>query len=413
VEVMMLKKDDEITLIIEDMGSEGEGVARYDGLTLFVKDVLPGDEIRAKIMKMKKTYGYARLLEIIRPSEFRVKPQCPVARQCGGCQIQHADYEYQLRFKENKVINCLRRIGQVENAADLMEPIIGMENPWHYRNKAQFPVGRDRNGKVKIGFYAGHSHSIIDMDDCMIQDRANAQIIRVMRGLIDECGDELEPYDEKSGRGVLRHIITRVGAVTGEIMVCLVINRDDLGKDVRRRIIDELIKLEFENDKSIVSISLNVNRKSTNVIMGDKLITIYGKDSITDYIGDIKYEISPLSFYQVNPLQTKKLYDTALEYAGLTGGEIVWDLYCGIGTISLFLAQKAGKVIGVEIVPAAVRNAKRNAEINGLTMLNFMPGALRRWCPVCIGRAEGRSQPMWWWLTRQERAAMKSCLTQW
>lgn len=409
----MLKKDDEITLIIEDMGSEGEGVARYDGLTLFVKDVLPGDEIRAKIMKMKKTYGYARLLEIIRPSEFRVKPQCPVARQCGGCQIQHADYEYQLRFKENKVINCLRRIGQVENAADLMEPIIGMENPWHYRNKAQFPVGRDRNGKVKIGFYAGHSHSIIDMDDCMIQDRANAQIIRVMRGLIDECGDELEPYDEKSGRGVLRHIITRVGAVTGEIMVCLVINRDDLGKDVRRRIIDELIKLEFENDKSIVSISLNVNRKSTNVIMGDKLITIYGKDSITDYIGDIKYEISPLSFYQVNPLQTKKLYDTALEYAGLTGGEIVWDLYCGIGTISLFLAQKAGKVIGVEIVPAAVRNAKRNAEINGLTMLNFMPGALRRWCPVCIGRAEGRSQPMWWWLTRQERAAMKSCLTQW
>lgn len=374
----MLKKDDELVLAIEDMGNEGEGVARHDGLTLFVKDAIPKDIIKAKIMKMKKGYGYARMMEIISPSKDRVEPVCPVARACGGCQLQHASYESQLKFKERKVVNCLKRIGGLDNADELMEPIIGMDNPWNYRNKAQFPVGIDKDGKVKIGFYASHSHNIIDIDSCCIQDKINEPIIAKMRQIINEYKEELMPYDEKSGKGVLRHIITRVGATTGETCVCLVINKDYLKDDVKKLIVDGLLSIAFEDDAvehKIVSITLNINKKMNNVIMGDELICIYGKDYITDYIGDIKYEISPLSFYQVNPIQTKKLYDTALEFANLTGDENVWDLYCGIGTISLFLARKAKQVIGVEIIPAAVENAKRNAVLNGFTNTQFHVGS--------------------------------------
>lgn len=371
----MLKKNDEIILTIDNMGNEGEGVARYQDFTLFVKDALPGDKIKAKVMKMKKTYGYARLLEVITPSKDRVIPKCEYARQCGGCQLQHASYESQLKFKEQKVINCLKRIGGIEDAASLMEPVIGMDYPWNYRNKAQFPVGLDKEGNVQIGFYAGHSHNIIDTDVCMIQDKANEKIVAVMRDLVRKNIEALRPYNEHTGEGILRHIITRVGAQTGEIMVCLVINSEDIDENVKSKLVDSLLAIKYSDNKKIVSISLNINRKKTNVIMGDSLKIIYGEDHITDYIKDVRYEISPMSFYQVNPVQTQKLYETALSYASLSGGENVWDLYCGIGTISLFLAKNAGHVIGVEIVAEAIENAKKNALINNIHNVDFHVGS--------------------------------------
>ena len=381
----MLKKDDEVIITIESMGTEGEGIGRYEGLTLFVKDAVKGDKVRVKVMKMKKTYGYARLMEIIESSQFRVEPRCPVARQCGGCTIQHVDYDYQLKFKEDKVIDCLERIGGINNAREYMEPIVGMEHPWYYRNKAQFPVGRGKDGSVKIGFYAGHSHNIIDMTNCMIQDKANTPIIKAIKELINEFPEELEPYNEEKNTGVLRHIVTRVAAATDDAMVCLVINKDDLSNKVKNAIVEKLRAALGR----ISSICLNVNKKNTNVILGDKIINVYGNAYITDYIGDVKFEISPLSFFQVNPVQTKHLYDIALEYASLSGNENVWDLYCGIGTISLFLAKNAGHVMGVEIVPEAINDAKRNAEINGINNVDFYVGSAQEVVPAMYKENNG------------------------
>ena len=295
------------------------------------------------------------------------------------------DYEYQLKFKEEKVIGCLERIGGILDAGKYMEPIIGMEHPWYYRNKAQFPVGRGKDGSVKIGFYAGHSHNIIDMTDCMIQDKANAPIIEAMKELINEFPKELEPYNEEKNTGVLRHIVTRVAAATEDAMVCLVINKDDLSDKVKNAIVDKLRAALGR----ISSICLNVNKKNTNVILGDKIISVYGNAFITDYIGDIKFEISPLSFFQVNPVQTKRLYETALEYANLTGKENVWDLYCGIGTISLFLAKNAGHVMGVEIVPEAINDAKRNAQLNGLENVDFYVGSAQEVVPAMYKESNG------------------------
>lgn len=387
----MLKKDDQIEITIEDMGSEGEGIGHFDGITLFVKDAIKGDKVLVKIMKMKKSYGYARMMSIITPSPYRVEPGCVVARSCGGCQLLHASYEFQLSYKEDKVVNCLKRIGGIENARELMESIIGMEEPFHYRNKAQFPVGRDKEGKVVMGFYAGHSHNIIDIKDCLIQDKFNMPLVNAVKKLVDECDGKLEPYNEKTGKGVLRHVITRVGAATGEVMVCFVINKDDLDVATRKKIINALVnECDLSSfGRKIAGICLNINKKNTNVIMGDKIINIYGKERITDYIGDIKYEISPMSFFQVNPGQTKKLYDTALEFADITGNENVWDLYCGIGTISLFLAKKAKNVVGVEIISQAIDDAIKNAKLNGISNTQFYAGSAQEVVPAMYEQSNG------------------------
>ena len=335
--------------------------------------VLKGDTIRAAITKVKKQYVYARLVEVIKPSPYRVEPKCPVARPCGGCTLQHVSYEKQLDYKWNKVKNCLSRIGGIEHPEDLMEPIIGMENPWNYRNKAQFPVGRDKEGKVVTGFYAGRTHTIIDTPHCDIQAEGNDTIIKCVRDFLQEYN--ISTYDEETHTGLMRHILTRVGFTTGEIMVCLIINGTKLPHA------DVLVERLRQID-GMTSISININQDKTNRILGDTCKTLWGQDYITDYIGDVKYQISPLSFYQVNPVQTKKLYDKALEYADLQGGETVWDLYCGIGTISLFLSKKAAKVYGVEIVPQAIADAKVNAQINGIENVQFFVGKAEEVLPA-------------------------------
>ncbi len=358
-----MKKDDLIQVKIEDMGADGAGIGKMDGFALFIKDAVIGDVVEAKIMRMKKNYGYARLMRILEPSPWRVEAACPVARQCGGCQVQAMSYEEQLRFKENKIKNNLRRIGGFDTVP--LEPICGMDYPFGYRNKAQFPVGTDKNGRIITGFYAGRTHTIIENRKCLLGVPENERILNAVIAFMEE--EHIPAYDEATGKGLVRHVLIRYGFTTKEIMVCLVIN----GRKVKH--IEKLTE-RLTQIPGMTSITLNVNTERTNVILGHEILPVWGQAYITDYIGDIKYQISPLSFYQVNPVQTKKLYEKALEYAGLTGKETVWDLYCGIGTISLFLAQKARQVYGVEIVPAAIEDAKNNARINGITNAEFFVG---------------------------------------
>lgn len=363
-----MEKNQEFIVTIEDMNEDGAGVGKVDGYIWFVKDAVIGDVVRAKAMKMKKSYGFARLMEVLEPSASRVIPSCPVARQCGGCQLQAMSYEEQLKFKERKVMNNLIRIGKFDEDEIHMLPIMGMEQPWRYRNKAQFPFGKDKDGNVIAGFYAGRTHAIVEAEDCLLGVEENREILDIVKRFMKEM--KIEPYDELSHKGLVRHVLIRKGFKTDEIMVCLVINGNKLpGKE-------RLVEMLTGGDgvKGMTSISYSVNQEKTNVIMGKEIVNLYGPGYITDYIGNVKYQISPLSFYQVNPVQTELLYGTALEYAGLTGNEIVWDLYCGIGTISLFLAQKAKKVYGVEIVPQAIEDARRNAEINGIHNAEFFVG---------------------------------------
>ncbi len=360
----MVNKNDTFTVDIIDIGTNGEGIAKLsDGYTLFIKDAVVGDRVVVKIMKTTKSYAYARLMEIVEPSLYRVNPKCPVAKQCGGCQIQELSYEKQLEFKENKVRNNLIRIGGIKEPP--MLPIIGMDKPWQYRNKAQFPMGMSKDGRIISGFYAGRTHSIIECDTCDIGIDENAKIMRIVKTYMEE--NDISAYDEETGKGLVRHVLIRKGFTTGEIMVCLVVNGNKLKNT------DELVSALLEI-QGMTSISYSINKENTNVIMGKTIVDLYGNGYITDYIGDVAFRISPLSFYQVNPIQTKVLYGKALEFAGLTGKENVWDVYCGVGTISLFLAKNALKVRGVEIVPEAIEDARKNAEINGIKNAEFFVG---------------------------------------
>ena len=360
---MEIKKNDCFTVSIEDMSEDGSGIGKLDGYIWFIKDAVKGDVVEAKAMKMKKSYGFARLMRVITPSPDRIEPACPVARQCGGCQLQAMSYESQLKFKENKVYNNLRRIGGFTDIPFL--PIMGMDEPWRYRNKAQFPFGRNKNGEIVTGFYAGRTHDIIPQEDCLLGVEENKKILESIKEYMIE--NHVAPYEEETHQGLIRHALIRKGFKTGELMVCVIINGKKLPHS--EKLVEKLCRFD-----GMTSISYSINTDKTNVILGKELVNLYGPGYITDYIGDVKYRISPLSFYQVNPVQTEKLYGTALEYAGLTGGEVVWDLYCGIGTISLFLAQKAKKVYGVEIVPQAIDDARENAKLNGLDNVEFFVG---------------------------------------
>ncbi|MCD8078645.1 MAG: 23S rRNA (uracil(1939)-C(5))-methyltransferase RlmD [Lachnospiraceae bacterium] len=359
---MNMEKNTLVQVQIEDMTEQGEGIGKVDGYTLFIKDTVVGDFVEAKVIKVKKRYGYGKLLRILTPSPDRVEPLCPVAGPCGGCQLQAMSYASQLAFKRRKVENHLRRLGGLDVP---VEPVLGMEDPWEYRNKCQVPVGRNRDGRIICGFYAGHTHSIIETEHCYLGNEINDQVLRLVKNHMERYG--IEPYDEATGRGLVRHILVRQGRATGEIMVCLVVNGRRLPH--ADRLVETLCAIP-----GMTSISLNVNRQRNNVILGQELINLYGPGHIVDRIGDISYQISPLSFYQVNPVQTEKLYATALDFAGLTGNETVWDLYCGIGTISLFLAKQAKQVYGVEIVPAAIENARENAVRNGIDNAEFFIG---------------------------------------
>ena len=404
-----MKKNDIFELEITDMGTDGEGIGHYDGMTFFVKDALIGDVITARVTKLKKNYGYARVEEIKTPSTFRIEPKCALHKRCGGCQIQALSYEKQLEFKNDKVRNNLMRIGgfSEDELSAKMAPPVGIDDPYRYRNKAQFPVGRDKDGNIITGFYASRSHNIIPVDDCMLGVPVNKEILDIIKAWMNEYG--IEPYDEVSRTGLVRHVLIRYGFTSKQIMVCLVINGD--GLDSKRRgenvnvscVASGKITDKRDRDRAsynatdtlcerlskidgMTSISYNINKENTNVILGKKTVCIWGRSYIEDTIHllsypdftpqgtGITYQISPQSFYQVNPKQTEKLYSTALEFAGLTGKESVWDLYCGIGTISLFLSQRAKKVYGVEIVPQAIDDAKNNAKINGITNAEFFVG---------------------------------------
>ena len=362
-----MNKNDIVTVEITDIGVSGEGIGHVDGYTLFIKDAVIGDVVEAKVMKAKKNYGYARLMKVITPSEYRVEPKCAFARRCGGCQIQEMSYDRQLAFKDQKIRGNLERIGGFtkERIDTVMQPVVGMEHPFGYRNKAQFPFGTDKEGNPITGFYAGRTHDIIANTDCALGVEQNKEILEIILQYMRE--NKIKSYDEKTGKGLIRHALIRYGFKTKEIMVCLVINGKKLPK--AERLIEKLIQIE-----GMTSITISPNPRRDNVIMGDSYEILWGQGYITDYIGNVKYQISPLSFYQVNPVQTEKLYGLALEYADLKGDETVWDLYCGIGTISLFLAQKAKQVYGVEIVPQAIDDAKENAKINAIDNAEFFVG---------------------------------------
>ncbi len=383
---MKLKKNQEITLKIDDLGNNGEGIGHVDGYALFVKNALPGETIRAGIMKCGKSYGYARVMEVLEDSgSGRVEPRCPAAGRCGGCTIQHLTYERQLAYKEKKVRDCLVRIGGVD--ADEVEwlPIIGMEDPWQYRNKAQFPVRMQKDNEGRpypaAGFYAGRTHSIVPVTDCAIQHPCMKGILEtVLTWMRDQ---NVPAYDESSHSGLVRHIYIRRAYHTSQIMVCLVINSRGISSLLQETLLQKLTGIP-----GMTGIFLNSNTDRTNVILGKEMKLLWGQAYIEDRIGDVRYHISPQSFYQVNPEQTEKLYQTALEFAGLSGEETVWDLYCGIGTISLFLAQRARKVYGVEIVPEAVQNAKENARLNGIVNAEFFCGAAEEVVPTLAGQAD-------------------------
>ena len=405
----MYEKNQIINVKIDDIGIDGEGIGHIDGYTFFIKDAVIGDVVTAKIMKATKSYAYARLEKVEVPSPFRVEPKCSIARKCGGCQIQALSYDMQLKFKENKVRNNLLRIGgfQEKLLEWVMDPIVGMEEPWNYRNKAQYPVGVGKDGKPIAGFYAGRTHSIIEGDDCQIGDKGNKQILDIILNFMRK--NDISAYDEEKREGVVRHVLIRKGFNSGEYMVCLILNmKPGKSGDAMRKIpvihaekrdsswITESEFLPNQADlltslskiEGMTSISVNINNENTNVIMGKETYCIWGKPYISDtiqsrdmtkdgypYTGKkLEFHISPQSFYQVNPRQTEKLYSLALQYAGLTGKESVWDLYCGIGTISLFLAQNAGTVNGVEIIPQAIEDAKQNAYRNGIKNAKFFVG---------------------------------------
>ncbi|MDD7390910.1 MAG: 23S rRNA (uracil(1939)-C(5))-methyltransferase RlmD [Lachnospiraceae bacterium] len=384
-------KDDLVTVTITDMSENGEGIGKTEGFALFIKDAVTGDRVRAKVISVKKGYGYARLMEILEPSKDRVQPRCPAAAPCGGCQLQSMSYEAQLKFKTEKVKNHLSRIGHLPqvpvldtlgmNAGQEKDADAGQkqsrnteqkaaaeQGPWHYRNKAQYPVRQGKDGQIKIGFYAGRTHAIIETPCCYIGQPVNEEIIAIIRKWMEDY--KIPAYNETTGRGVLRHIMIRTGYFTGEIMVCLVINERKLKVPAaQKELVNRLLQI-----KGMTSICLNINTEKTNVILGDQMVNLAGPGYITDMIGDIRYQISAQSFFQVNPIQTRVLYETALDFAGLTGQETVWDLYCGTGTISLFLARRARQVYGVEIVPPAIDNARINAENNGIDNVKFYVG---------------------------------------
>lgn len=392
IEGLPVAKNDEVVIDIIGMNHDGEGVGRSEGYTLFVQGALPGEKVRVKVLKTKKQYGYAKLLDVLEASPDRVAAPCPIYDRCGGCQLQHWSYAGQLAWKRQHVVDALERIGKLRVAGEprptagaagaaggaegaettgrgpgiTVLPTLGMAEPWRYRNKAQVPVGVT-DGALVGGFYARGSHRIVDMETCLIQHEHNDDVVGRVKAIARDLG--VTAYDEETGRGLLRHVVVKKAFRTGEMMLVLVTN----GRDIPHA--DAWIGLIREQIPHVVSICQNVNTKQTNVIFGDETRVLWGRDVIYDYIGDVQFAISARSFYQVNPVQTEVLYGKTVEYAGLTGHETVIDAYCGIGTISLFLAQHAERVYGVEIVKEAIEDARTNAELNGMKHVTFEVGA--------------------------------------
>lgn len=365
--INLIEKNKEYILDIVSQGYEGEGIAKInDTFPIFIEGALKGERVNVRIVKSKKNFAYGKLLEVIEPSLERCEAKCSIHKRCGGCKLQHSTYKEQLNFKFERVKDCITKIGKLDES--IVQFPLGMDEPWRYRNKVQLPIGMV-NGELKIGFFAPRSHEIIDMETCLIQDEIADKVVGITRSWIKK--NNIKPYNidgKYDETGILRHIMIRRGFTTNEVMVVLVTNGSKLPNK------DEFISLITENIPGIKSIVQNINSKPTNVILGQECITLWGELTISDYIGEFKFNISPLSFFQVNPIQTEVLYNKALEYAGLTGDETLFDAYCGTGTITLFLSQKAKKVYGVEIIPQAIENANINAKENNVNNVEFFVG---------------------------------------
>lgn len=360
---MELKKNMELELEITGTTHDGNGVGRYEDFVIFVPACAEGERVKVHVVSVKKNLAYAKLLEILRSSHARIDPDCEVFFKCGGCVFRHISYEEELRIKYNRVHDAIRKIGGL---SIVPEDILGSPRVDGYRNKAQFPVGYDASSNITAGFFAPRSHRIIPCLSCRLQPEIYTQMLKAVLQWMDQC--RVPAYDEQTGKGLVRHIFIRRALATGQTVVCLVINGSAKSCPCK----DELIKALTVVSVDIVGVVLNINKERTNVILGDKCATIYGTDRVTDILGGVKYEISPLSFYQVNSEQAARLYSIAAEFAGLTGSETLLDMYCGAGTIGLFMSRMVKKVIGVEIVPQAIDDAKRNAEINGITNATFI-----------------------------------------
>ena len=377
----MIEKGQNYEFPIEDMSSEGLGIGRIEGLAVFVDGAVVGDVVKAELTKLKKNYAFGRLTEILQPSADRIEASCGYAGECGGCSLHSLRYDAQLKLKKKLVEDKLIRIGGITNP--IVHDTIGMENPWRYRNKAQFPVG-----DVTIGFYQSKSHRVINCDDCLIQSAPAAAMAGALREYMK--ADHITAYDEETGKGLIRHLIVKTAFQTGEVMAVLVINGKGLpnGEKLVYMMDDAIAELTPDSktgvEFSLESVILNINKKKTSEIMGEECKTLAGKPTILDQAGKLSFEISPLSFYQVNPVQMVKLYDTALEYAGLTGAETVLDLYCGVGTIGLYCASLAKKVIGIESVKSAVIDANRNAVINGIVNAEYLCGKAEEELPKLL-----------------------------
>lgn len=363
----MVEKNKEYIFDIISQGYEGEGIAKIDNkYPIFIEGALKGEKVKVRIVKVNKNFAYGKLIEVLEASEERVNPICAIYKRCGGCKLQHASYKAQLDFKWDRVKDCVSKIGKLDPS--IVKYPLGMENPWRYRNKVQLPIGLI-NGEVKIGFFAPRSHDIIDMESCLIQDEIGDKVVKLTREWIEKFN--IRPYNvdgEYDEKGIVRHIMIRRGFTTNEVMIVLVTNGEKLPHK------EEFVDLMVKNIPGIKSVIQNINSKKTNVILGLESKTLWGEDTISDYIGDFRFNISPLSFFQVNPIQTEVLYGKALEYANLTGNEEVFDAYCGTGTITLFLSQKAKKVYGVEIIPQAIDNAWINAKENKVDNVEFFVG---------------------------------------
>ncbi len=377
------RKNEILTVTIEDISNNGEGIGRSDGYILFVKDAVPKDTVKCRLTKVKKNYAFARCEEILTPSPDRTEPVCPDHKRCGGCQIQAMSYQAQLAFKENKVKNDMIRIGAIpeEIVERVFMPVIGMDDPLQYRNKSQYPVGRDKNGEIVAGFYAGRTHSIIPRTDCRLAPEENRVILETI--LAHMRRHNISPYDESDGSGTVRHVLIRKGFSTGQIMVCLVIRTGQKkSKDGKFISGQEELTGQLAAIPGVSCVCISVNNENTNVIMGNEIHTIWGSDTIEDTILGKTFEISPLSFYQVNPVQVEKLYSTAIDLAQLSGDEEVWDICCGIGTISICMADRARLVHGLEIVPEAIKDAKKNAAANRIGNIEFICAAAEEYLPA-------------------------------
>lgn len=357
---------------ITGMGYKGEGVGKINNFTVFVEGAIEGENIEVKIVKVNKNYAFGKLMKIIEPSKKRTEPLCSTYKRCGGCSLQHMSYDAQLEFKRKRVKDAVSRIGKIDVNVN---PVIGMNNPYGYRNKVQLPV-RLKKDEIEIGFYAERSHEIIGIDECLIQDEVSNRAASAAKEWMKRY--VISPYDETASTGTVRHLVIRKGFKTGEVMIVIVTNTENL--PYKNEFIDVMVK-SIPGLKSIIQ---NVNSNNTNVILGVKCITLWGENSISDYIGKFKFSISPLSFFQVNPVQTEVLYSKTLEFAKLTGNETVFDAYCGTGTISLFLSQKAEKVYGVEIVHEAVIDAVKNSKNNNVNNVEFIEGKSEEVIPDLI-----------------------------